>query len=77
MNPTVKFVGWIQYMPTHHHAEFVVTGSDKLPDGAQVNPDTLRELKIPIPPFPSYWEWTRARFVQMLKNRAMLRELEK
>ena len=75
----VKFVGYIQYQPNHFQPEFVITGSDKLPDGSQISADTLLALGIKRPTFdiPDYWHWVRGRFLQMLKNRKILKELEK
>lgn len=72
MNVTAKFIGWVEYEPTHFHAEFQVFGDVFLPPGSQVNCDTLRALKIPIPLFPDLYAWRRARYQQTLRNRKFL-----
>lgn len=76
-NLEVKFIGYVQYSPTHYHAEFVVRGDPRLPDGSQVNWDTLAKLGIKPAPFsfPSYWEWTRERFGRMNRNREFFKSL--
>lgn len=71
---TIRFAGWFKVGADHHRAEFVVTGDPRLPDGSQVHCDTLRALKLPFHPFPSYWEWTRERFGRMLQIRKMLKD---
>ena len=74
MSATVQFIGYVEYEPTHHHAEFIVRGDPRLPDGSQVNWDTLQALNLQPAPFsfPSYWEWTRERFGRALQIRRAL-----
>ena len=59
IKPRVRFVGYVEYEPKSYHAEFVVTGDPRLPADAQVNWDTLRGLRLPVPAFPDLYEWRR------------------
>lgn len=53
-------VGWKPIdEQTFIHAEFVVTGDTRLPEDSQVNWDTLRKLKLPVPAFPDLYRWRR------------------
>lgn len=74
--PSAKFIGYVEYEPTHYHAEFVVTGSVILPDNSQVNWDTLKRLGIAVPEFPDFYTWTRRRFERRIENLKFLRRIK-
>lgn len=75
MSARATFVGYVEYAKTYYHAEFVVVGDSFLPDGAQVNWDTLKRRKIPVPEFPTYWDWVKERFERKRSNRAFLDQI--
>lgn len=76
-NVEVKFIGYVEYAPGHHHAEFTVRGDSRLPDGSQVNWETLAKLGLKPAPFsfPSYWEFVRERFGRLRNVRKFLNTL--
>lgn len=71
----VRFIGYVEYEKTHHHAEFEIIGHKTFPDGSQVNWDTLKMIGAPIPPFPDFYTWTRARFKRRMDNIKFLRTI--
>lgn len=73
MSANARFVGWVEYAPTHFHAEFEVVGHAILPDHSQVNLDTLIRFGITIPDFPDLYKWRRERFQRRLKLLMTLR----
>lgn len=73
MTAKARFIGYVEYQPNHHHAEFVVTGHHTIPDDSQVSYETLQAFKIPIPPFDDMYTWRRAEFA---KRRALWKKLK-
>lgn len=64
----VRFAGYVEYQPAQWHAEFIVFGDTRLPEGTQINWDTARALSLPVPEFPTLWGWRQ-------QNRAKLQRL--
>lgn len=70
----VKFIGYVEYEPTHWHGEFILRGHHTLPDG-QYDYDTLLAFGIRPPEFPDLYKWRRDRFQRSLRNKVYLAEL--
>lgn len=71
----VYFVGYVEYKPTHFHAEFEVRGHHTLPERAQVDWDTLKAFRIPPPDFPDLYKWRRMRLQRRFEISKMLHQL--